>query len=95
MSERLIAFVQKRGRLEEGAENFLRLLFEHDDLPIEDIAASLSMPIGIAKYHVDVLCALEMIHFIGIAMVTDQGSYGPNWTLLPKGREYVVKNLLR
>ena len=95
MSERLIAFVQKRGRLEEGAENFLRLLFEHDDLPIEDIAASLSMPIGIAKYHADVLRALEMIHFIGIAMVTDQGSYGPNWTLLPKGREYVVKNLLR
>jgi hypothetical protein len=84
----------QKGRLEKDTEKVLTLFFERGDLSPEDITQQLGMAKGMAEYHCDVLFEAEMIQWVGVAMVTDEGSSGPDYALQPKGRQYLVKNKL-
>jgi uncharacterized phage infection (PIP) family protein YhgE len=75
-----------QGRLEEGAENFLKFLFDSGQpVSLNLISSAIRTPIGIVEYHRDKLWDLGMI-------TADMlGQY----ELMPKGREHVVKYGLR
>jgi hypothetical protein len=78
----------KGGGLEEGAEKFLKLLFDHrQPLSLPQIASGIGALIGTAEYHRDKLWELDMITSAGIAE--------QDYELMPEGREYVVKYLLK
>jgi len=80
------------GGLDKVSLNFLKLLFEHDELSIEAIAASLKISKGMAQYHCDLLSEAEMIQQTRIGYESDFGSSPGAYGILLKGREYVVKH---
>jgi chromosome segregation ATPase len=89
LEKELTSLRQKEGRLEEGAEKFLVLLFRQgDSLSTDAIAAELNISQGMAQYHADALYQREMIGWAGVA---DRDS-GRSYSLCAKGREYVIKN---
>lgn len=80
------------GGFDKVSLDFLKLLFEHDELSIEAIAASLKISKGMAQYHCDLLSEAEMIQQTRIGYESDLGSSPGVYGILLKGREYVVKN---
>jgi predicted ArsR family transcriptional regulator len=86
-----LRFDSKQAQKEK--EGFLKLLFEHESLSIEAMAKALRISEGMTRYHADVLSASGMI--TKTTMGFDTGSpdsfWLPKYSLLPKGREYVVK----
>jgi Fic family protein len=76
--------------LEDGAKQFLKLLFSADDgvRAIAYIAEALGLSRGMADYHFD---TLEKKGFVEIAGVTPDGALV---ILTSEGRAYVVKKLL-
>lgn len=80
--------------LEGGAVKFLQLLFEGDELSVEQIAASLGISKGMAEYHCGVLSQKRMIHPMSVGISTDFGDSPTTWIIVSEGREYLVKNKL-
>jgi hypothetical protein len=77
----------RTSELDEGAQHFLKLLFERGEpLTLEMIASCLRIPIGIVEYHRDKLSDLKMV---------TTGRFSDGYELMPDGREYVVKRLLK
>lgn len=80
------------GGIDQVSFKFLKLLFEHGDLSLEELAASLGISKGMAEYHRDLLSQADMIQQTRIGIETISGFTPAAYGLLPKGREYVVKN---
>src|SRR5438477_12612245 len=79
--------------LTQDAEKVLTWLFHRDDVPFEEIRA-LGFSPGIARHHCDILLERKMIEITTMGVTTDLGSSGPRFSLLPKGREYLVRHKL-
>ncbi|HSS15538.1 MAG TPA: cell division protein ZapB [Candidatus Dormibacteraeota bacterium] len=78
-----------QGRLEEGAENFLKFLFDsRQPVSLHLISSAIRTPVGIVEYYRDKLWDLGMI-------TTGSGAAIEDYELMPKGREYVVKYVLQ
>jgi septal ring factor EnvC (AmiA/AmiB activator) len=90
--KQLASLSPQPGGLDQVSFKFLKLLFEHDELSIEEVAASLEISKGIAEYHRDLLSQANMIQRTRIGIKTSFGFTPAAYGLLPKGREYVVKN---
>lgn len=90
--QQLASFSPQPSGLDQVSFNFLKLLFEHDELSIEAVAASLGISKGMAEYHCDLLSQAEMIQQTRIGYESDFGSSPAAYGILPKGRQYVVKN---
>jgi len=80
------------GGLDKVSLDFLKLLFERDDLSTETIATSLGISKGMAQYHCDLLSEAEMIQQTRIGYESDFGSSPSAYGILLKGRQYVIKN---
>ena len=80
------------GGLDKVSLDFLKLLFERDELSTEAIAASLGISKGMAEYHRDLLSQADMIQQTRIGVESDFGSSPAAYGILPKGQQYVVKN---
>jgi len=78
--------------LDKVSLDFLKLLFDHDELSIERSAAALNISKGMTEYHCDLLSQTDMIQQTRFGYESDFGSSPATYALLPKGREYVVKN---
>lgn len=92
LEQQLASLSPQPGGLDQVSFKFLKLLFEHDDLSIEEVAASLGISKGMAEYHRDLLSQADMIEQTRIGIETSFGFTPAAYGLLPKGREYVVKN---
>ena len=92
LEQQLASLSPQLGGLDQVSLKFLKLLFEHDKLSIEDVAASLGISKGMAEYHRDLLSQADMIQQTRIGIKTSLGFTPAAYGLLPKGREYVVKN---
>jgi DNA-binding transcriptional ArsR family regulator len=77
----------KTDGLDEMQIKFLELLFGQS-LTLSQIASALKISRGMAEHHRDVLKRAEMI---SLPMMIRMGRETP-YHLLPKGREYLVKN---
>ena len=77
----------KQGRLKQGAEQILKLLFNRDDdsVSVEDMATTFGIQRGVAQHHCGVLYESEMIGFTSLR----------EYYLLPKGRAYVAMHILK
>ncbi|MGH7827302.1 MAG: hypothetical protein ACREQ7_19255 [Candidatus Binatia bacterium] len=92
LEKQLAGLKSQPEQLDETSFKFLKLLFEHDELSTEDIAAFLGISKGMAEYHRDLLDKVGMIQQTRIGVETSFGSTPAAYGILPKGREYVVKN---
>lgn len=92
LEQQLASLNPQSGGLDQVSFKFLKLLFEHDDLSIEEVAGSLGISKGMAEYHRDLLSQADMIQQTRIGIETSLGFTPAAYGLLPKGREYVVKN---
>lgn len=92
LEQQLASLSPQPGGLDQVSFNFLKLLFEHDELSIEAVAASLGISKGMAQYHCDLLSQAEMIHQTRIGYESDFSSSPAAYGILPKGRQYVVKS---
>jgi len=93
LEQELTSLRPKQGGLDEDAEKILKFLFDHRKVvySIEQIAGSIGIDAGVADYHGDVLLKAHMIGSPGGIVYAGREMY----TLLARGREYVVKNLLK
>ena len=92
LEKQLAGLKSQPGVLDEISFKFLKLLFAHDELSIEDVAASLGISKGMTEYHRDLLSQANMIHQTRVGVIASFGPTAAAYGILPKGREYVVKN---
>jgi hypothetical protein len=92
LESNLQALKSQPGVLDEISFKFLNLLFDHDELSTEEVAASLGISKGMAEYHRDLLSQANMIQQTRVGVITSFESTPTAYGILPKGREYVVKN---
>jgi predicted nuclease with TOPRIM domain len=92
LEKQLASLSPQPGGLDQVSFTFLKLLFEHDELSMEDMAASLGISKGMAEYHRDLLSQADMIQQTRIGIETSFEFTPAAYGILPKGREYVVKN---
>ena len=92
LEKQLASLSPQPGGLDQVSFKFLKLLFEHDELSIEDVVASLGISKGMAEYHRDLLSQADMIQQTRIGIETSFGFTPAAYGILPKGRQYVVKN---
>jgi hypothetical protein len=78
--------------LDEKAFRILEFFLFSGDCPIESIAPLVPVPVGMAKYHRDVL--LEKGLIVRVSAGIDRGGVSSDdgtFDITPKGREYVGK----
>jgi response regulator of citrate/malate metabolism len=92
LEQKLANLAPQPGGLDKVSLDFLKLLFEHDELSIEAIAASLKISKGIAQYHCDLLSEAGLIQQTRFGYESEFGSSPATYGILLKGRQYVVKN---
>jgi DNA-binding MarR family transcriptional regulator len=92
LEQQLASLSPQSSGLDQVSLKFLKLLFDRDELSVEDVAASLGISKGLAEYHCDILSKANMIKPIRIGVEDFLGSSPATYGLLPKGREYVIKN---
>lgn len=85
----------KQDGLEEEAAKMLLFLFDRPDTAIECMTEAMGISRGIGDYHRDGLVNASLIRPTGIAISGDWGSTSGPYDLTPKGREYVIKNILK
>ena len=88
---RLLAVGQGKIRIWELATVSVRREFAgHQD----GLVRALGFSPGMARHHCDILLERKMIEVTTMGVTTDLGSSGPRFSLLPKGREYLVRHKL-
>ena len=83
--------------LDAVTEKVLKLLFDKSrDMSIDEVAGALSMDIGTAQYHFDLLSENNLIIQTRIAFTSPEvHETAPLFELTLSGREYVVKKILK
>ena len=83
--------------LDAMTEKVLKLLFDKGrDMSINEVAGALSLDIGTAQYHFDLLFESNLIIQTGIGPTSFRSRESvPLFELTLSGREYVVKNILK
>jgi chromosome condensin MukBEF ATPase and DNA-binding subunit MukB len=83
LEQQLDRIQPRRGKLKEGAERILKLLFDNGDVvSVREMSGRLGMQEGVVKHHCDVLYEADMITFSSL----------DEWYIIAKGRAYVVDN---
>ena len=87
----------KKPHLDAVAEKVLKLFFDKSrDMSIDEVAGALSMDIGTAQYHFNLLSESNLIIQTRIGFTSPQGhESAPLFELTLSGREYVVKKILK
>ena len=87
----------KKPHLDAVTEKVLKLFFDKSrDMSIDEVAGALSMDIGTAQYHFDLLLESNLIVQTEIGSTSFRSrESGPLFELTLSGREYVVKNILK
>jgi predicted nuclease with TOPRIM domain len=101
--ERLNEFIKvpkkegKKPHLDAVTEKVLKLFFDKSrDMSVNEVAGALSMDIGTAQYHFDLLFESNLIIQTGIGPTSFRSRESvPLFELTLSGREYVVKNILK
>jgi len=86
-----------RPHLDAVTEKVLKLFFEKSrDMSVDEVAAALSMDIGSAQYHFDLLLESNLIIQTRVGFTSFQSrESAPLFELTLSGREYVVNNILK
>jgi len=87
----------KKPHLDAVTEKVLKLFFgKSRDMSIDEVAGALSMDIGTAQYHFNLLSESNLIIQTRIGFTSPQGhESAPLFELTLSGREYVVKKILK
>ena len=87
---------QQTSSLDEISHKILTSLFYNGEFSVESLAQTAGIFEGLAKYHLDDLKKEEMIQRTLLEGASFDGlSSAATYDLTPRGREYVVKNLLK
>jgi hypothetical protein len=83
--------------LDAVTEKVLKLFFDKSrDMSVNEVAGALSMDIGTAQYHFDLLLESNLIIQTGVGLTSFRRSESaPLFELTLSGREYVVNNILK
>jgi len=84
--------LRPKKELHQDAVRFLKLLFDQPRLSLPQIVNALNISRGMVEYHRDKLWKAKMI---GYGRGVSYGRAMETYVLLPKGREYVAKYLLK
>jgi hypothetical protein len=97
LEQQLASFNPREEALDDVSIKFLKLLFDHGAISTTFAAQELKIAQGIADYHRDILYRAKLIYEFQPGFVSTTSSFrhrNPTYKLTPKGREYVVKNVL-
>jgi hypothetical protein len=97
LEQQLASFNPIEEALDDVSIKFLKLLFDHGAVSTSFAAQELKIAQGIADYHRDILYRAKLIYEFQPGFVSTTSSFrhrNPTYKLTPKGREYVVKNVL-
>lgn len=87
---------QQTSGLDEISHDILASLFYNGEFSVESLARTAGIFEGLAKYHLDDLKKEGLIQRTLLGGVSFDGlSSDATYELTPRGREYVVKNLLK
>ena len=83
--------------LDAVTEKVLKLFFDKSrDMSVNEVAGALSMDIGTAQYHFDLLLESNLIIQTGVGLTSFRShESAPLFELTLSGREYVVNNILK
>ena len=83
--------------LDAVTEKVLKLFFDKSrDMSVNEVAGALSMDIGTAQYHFDLLLESNLIIHTGAGLTSFRSrESAPFFELTLSGREYVVNNILK
>ena len=83
--------------LDAVTEKVLKLFFDKSrDMSVNEVAGALSMDIGTAQYHFDLLLESNLIIQTGVGFTSFRSrESAPLFELTLSGREYVVNNILK